>query len=105
MCSVPISTSTASAGIFFCKTAAGSRPFPCKYVFSKAEYDHWSRPAGKDGPNGGVYEDSVLPVVEAGLAEIIDGAGEVAGGLLLRPTPGHTVGHLAVQLAANGDEA
>jgi len=52
-----------------------------------------------------VYEDSVLPVVEAGLAEIIDGAGAVADSLVLRPTSGHTVGHLAVQLAANGDEA
>jgi glyoxylase-like metal-dependent hydrolase (beta-lactamase superfamily II) len=80
--------------------------FPhARYVFSRAEYEHWSGPAGKDGPNGGVYEDSVLPVVEAGLAEIIDGAGEVADSLVLLPTPGHTAGHLAVPLAANGDEA
>ncbi|HLK50472.1 MAG TPA: MBL fold metallo-hydrolase [Bryobacteraceae bacterium] len=80
--------------------------FPnAKYVFSKSEHEYWSGPAGKEGPNAGVYEDSVLPVVEAGLAEIIDGAAELPCGLVLQPTPGHTPGHVAVTLAAGGNEA
>jgi glyoxylase-like metal-dependent hydrolase (beta-lactamase superfamily II) len=37
--------------------------------------------------------------------EIMDGASEVAGALLIRPTPGHTQGHVAIQLSANGAEA
>ncbi len=41
--------------------------FPnAKYVFSKAEQDHWAGPAGRQGFNAGVYADSVLPVVESG---------------------------------------
>src|SRR5882672_33106 len=48
--------------------------FPkAKYVFSKAEYEHWQGPAGKEGANAGVYEDSVLPVIESGQVEIVDG--------------------------------
>jgi len=80
--------------------------FPnARYVFSKAEQDHWSGPAGKEGFNAGVYEDSVLPVVESGQALVIDGAGGVGDGLLFEPTPGHSPGHVAVRLQDGGREA
>src|SRR5258708_39718815 len=52
--------------------------FPnAKYVFSKAEYEHWRGPAGKQGGKAGVYQRRVLPGVEGGEAEIVacDGAG------------------------------
>jgi glyoxylase-like metal-dependent hydrolase (beta-lactamase superfamily II) len=79
--------------------------FPrAKYVFSKAEQDHWSGPAGQSGFNAGVYNDSVLPVVEAGQVEIIDGRGEI-GGLMVEPTPGHSAGHVAFRLQSRGVEA
>lgn len=77
--------------------------FPnAKYVFSKAEHDHWSGPAGREGFNAGVYEDSVLPVVASGQAEIIDGEGTVGDMLMLRPTPGHSVGHVVIDLRDGG---
>ena len=77
--------------------------FPnAKYVFSKAEYDHWRGPAGREGFNAGVYEDSVLPVVASGQAEIVDGEGEVGDGLTFHPTPGHSIGHVAIRLANAG---
>jgi glyoxylase-like metal-dependent hydrolase (beta-lactamase superfamily II) len=80
--------------------------FPnAKYLFSRAEYDHWRGPAGKQGVNAGVYEDSVLPVVESGQAEIVDGEGAVGDGLVFHPTPGHTVGHVAVRLLSGADQA
>jgi len=68
------------------------------YVFSKAEYAHWSGPAGAQGLNAGVFEDSVLPVIAAGQAEIVDGPAMVGDGLLLCPTPGHSPGHVAITL-------
>ena len=80
--------------------------FPrARYVFSKAEHDHWSGPAGEAGFNAGVYADSVLPVVESGQAMIVDGAGSVGDGLLLHPTPGHSPGHVAIRLLDRGREA
>ncbi len=80
--------------------------FPnARYVFSKAEHDYWSGPAGREGFHAGVFADSVLPVIESGQAMMIDGAGAVGDGLLLHPTPGHSPGHVAVQLMSEGQEA
>jgi glyoxylase-like metal-dependent hydrolase (beta-lactamase superfamily II) len=77
--------------------------FPnAKYVFSRAEYEHWKGPAGREGFNAGVYEDSVLPVVESGQAEIVDGEGAIGNGLTFHPTPGHSVGHVAIKLDSAG---
>jgi glyoxylase-like metal-dependent hydrolase (beta-lactamase superfamily II) len=79
--------------------------FPnAKYVFSRAEYEHWKGPAGRDGFNAGVYEDSVLPVVDSGQAEIIDSDGAIGNGLILRATPGHSVGHVAIELGDRGQK-
>jgi glyoxylase-like metal-dependent hydrolase (beta-lactamase superfamily II) len=77
--------------------------FPnAKYVFSKAEYDYWQGPAGREGFNANVFEDSVLPVIAHRQAEIIDGEGAVGDGLHFHPTPGHSVGHVAITLSRNG---
>jgi glyoxylase-like metal-dependent hydrolase (beta-lactamase superfamily II) len=79
--------------------------FPkARYVFSKAEHEHWSGPAGQSGFNAGVYSDSVLPVLEAGQAEIVEGKAEVGNGLLIEPTPGHSPGHVAFRLLSRGEE-
>ncbi len=74
--------------------------FPnAKYIFSKKELDYWTQQApGSMGPHEGVYQDSVLPVIEAGLAQVIDGAWNVDDYLLVQPAPGHTAGHYALHL-------
>jgi glyoxylase-like metal-dependent hydrolase (beta-lactamase superfamily II) len=81
--------------------------FPnAKYVFSKAEYEHWRGPAGKEGVNAGVYQDSVLPVIESGQAEIVDGEGAVGDRLMLHPRPGENIwprGHKAPKRVFSGD--
>lgn len=77
--------------------------FPnARYVFSKAEHDHWSGPAGREGFNAGVFADSVLPVIASGRTELIDGSGALGDALTFHPTPGHSPGHVAVRLA-DGD--
>ncbi|TYL98240.1 MBL fold metallo-hydrolase [Bradyrhizobium rifense] len=77
--------------------------FPnARYIFSRAEHDHWTGPAGQSGFNAGVYADSVLPVIEAGQAEIIDGDGLLANGLAVHATPGHSPGHVVFELADRG---
>jgi glyoxylase-like metal-dependent hydrolase (beta-lactamase superfamily II) len=80
--------------------------FPkARYLFSKAEHDHWSGPAGKEGFNANVYEDSVLPVVAAGRADLVTGGEQIAGCLSVEPTPGHSIGHIAIKLLSGGQAA
>lgn len=55
-----------------------------------------------------MFRDSVLPVEEAGLLDLVDVPGdglEVVPGVRLVPTPGHTPGHLAVELSSRGRRA
>ena len=79
--------------------------FPnARYIFSKAEQDHWTGPAGQSGFDAGVYADSVLPVIEHGQAEIIDGDGLLANGLAVHATPGHSPGHVVFELADGGEK-
>ncbi|WP_156096838.1 hypothetical protein [Amycolatopsis jejuensis] len=51
------------------------------------------------------FADSVLSVVEAGLAEFIDLPYPVAHGITLRAFPGHTVGHLIAEITSGGQHA
>ncbi|MEM7076510.1 MAG: MBL fold metallo-hydrolase [Pseudomonadota bacterium] len=52
-----------------------------------------------------VYRESVLPVIEAGQAEWVDGAYQIGDCVHLIPTPGHTCGHVSVLVGSNGSEA
>lgn len=83
--------------------------FPnARYLFSRREYEHW-RPENRTHiaghPNDGVFEDSVLPVVEAGLVDLIDGQHVPLAGLEIEPAPGHTPGHVMVALQSGGQHA
>ncbi len=73
---------------------------------SRVEFEHWNAlamAAGDDeSPNLDVYRDSVLPVHEAGLLELVDDGFEVTRGLTLRHSPGHTPGHMSVDAASAG---
>jgi glyoxylase-like metal-dependent hydrolase (beta-lactamase superfamily II) len=43
-------------------------------------------------------QDSVLPVVEAGLVDLVDDGYDVAEGLTLTPLPGHTPGQMGLRI-------
>jgi glyoxylase-like metal-dependent hydrolase (beta-lactamase superfamily II) len=80
--------------------------FPqARYLFPKDEYDYWKAEFNKDkGTNQGSFEDSVVPVVEAGMAEFMDGKSEVAGCLTPEPVPGHAPGMLSFRIRSRGEE-
>ncbi|MGW8397028.1 MBL fold metallo-hydrolase [Streptomyces lydicus] len=75
--------------------------FPrARYVTSRVEWDHWAA-TELDAARQQMFRDSVHPVREAGqldLVELPEEGAEVAPGLRLVPTPGHTPGHVAVEL-------
>jgi glyoxylase-like metal-dependent hydrolase (beta-lactamase superfamily II) len=78
--------------------------FPnARYLFSRAECEHWDparHPEDTDDPHRRIaYVDSVLPVIEAGLAELVTGPHEIDDGLRIENAPGHTPGHILLTLA------
>jgi glyoxylase-like metal-dependent hydrolase (beta-lactamase superfamily II) len=78
--------------------------FPnARYVFGKIEHDYWvAQNARTENP---VYLDSVLPVVDAGRADLVTNDHVLGDHVRLLPTPGHTPGHVAVCFGKGSDEA
>jgi glyoxylase-like metal-dependent hydrolase (beta-lactamase superfamily II) len=78
--------------------------FPnARYLFVRREYDRWN-PNGAGyravDYNEGVYERSILPVVEAGLADLVMEQTRVSPSLQIQPAHGHTLGHCMLHLAS-----
>ncbi|GAA5702424.1 MBL fold metallo-hydrolase [Streptomyces avermitilis] len=77
--------------------------FPdARYVTSRVEREFWAE-YDMDGPRRQMFRDSVIPVEEAGLLDLVDVPAEgieIAPGLRLIATPGHTPGHIAVKLGS-----
>ena len=77
--------------------------FPrARYLFADAEWQHWRIEPQEYGP---VIEDSVQPIFDAGLADLVGTNHRVTDEVWLEPTPGHTPGHVSVRIASRGEEA
>lgn len=77
--------------------------FPrARYLFSRRECEHWDprlHPDGADDPHRRIaWQDSVLPIIEAGLAEQVSGPHAIGDDLLIEDAPGHTPGHILLRL-------
>ncbi len=81
--------------------------FPkARYLFGKAEFDHWVHLRNTGGYHDIEHlHDSIDPVLEAGLAEFIPTEYQVNEEISLFPTPGHTPGHVSVHIRSKGEEA
>jgi glyoxylase-like metal-dependent hydrolase (beta-lactamase superfamily II) len=78
--------------------------FPnARYLFGRSEFEHWT--ASPDEGDRSLMQDSVLPVVEAGLVDLVDGDHPVCASIALEPTPGHTPGHVSVYIRSQGEQA
>ncbi len=86
--------------------------FPnARYYFPRADEEAWNpaKPrfatlAGA-GVNANVFEDSVQPIIDAGLAELIDDGATIAPGMRAWTFPGHTPGHMVLEVESEGDVA
>ena len=79
--------------------------FPnARYIFSKKELEAW-RDVGHEKFSRTPFEDSVLPVLEAGRAELVADDYALDDEVFLESTPGHTPGHVAISLKSNGASA
>jgi len=81
--------------------------FPnARYVFARTELEYWLALNEKGRKySDGCIDDSVLPVIEAGQAEIVADDHALDDEIRLRPSPGHTPGHVCIELASGGRRA
>lgn len=80
--------------------------FNAKYLFSKQEYEYWIKKPEKemiDDSNG--IDDSVSPIVAAGLAQFIPDNYRIDENVYFIPTPGHTPHHISVVIESQSKKA
>lgn len=84
--------------------------FPrARYLFGRQEFEttDFSAPGG----NGGganmapIYLESIQPVIEAGLMDLVETDHQLCSSARLVPTPGHTPGHVSVLIESDGQSA
>ena len=82
--------------------------FPnARYLMGRTELAFWEQERARigDGVNHHSIVDSVLPVVAAGLVDLVE-PGEVPfEGARLRALPGHTTGQIGLELESRGETA
>jgi glyoxylase-like metal-dependent hydrolase (beta-lactamase superfamily II) len=75
-----------------------------RYLIAEQELSYW-RGQEDDALNRQVFADSVAPVLDAGLADLVTGSHRLCAEVDLVPTPGHTPGHVSVRIRSRGEEA
>ena len=82
--------------------------FPkAKYIFGRKEFEHWQQWHKENGrpASGPAFEDSVLPIVEAGRAVLVEDDYELNNLIHLSPAFGHTPGQCCANLKSAGKSA
>ena len=79
--------------------------FPnARYLMAKSEFDYW-----RSGPEGDgqmqIFADSVQPVFDAGLVDLVDTDQRICNEVRLVPSLGHTPGHVSVAIESAGMHA
>jgi glyoxylase-like metal-dependent hydrolase (beta-lactamase superfamily II) len=83
--------------------------FPnARYIIQQTEFDRWG-PQRDLHPefayNEGVFERSVQPIIDAGLADLVSGVHRISPDLVVEPAPGHTLGHQLLHLSSDDSHA
>jgi glyoxylase-like metal-dependent hydrolase (beta-lactamase superfamily II) len=77
--------------------------FPnARYLFCREEYEHWTAEPGGYALN---LPDTVAPVVDAGLVDLVEPDHRLTSEVRLVPTPGHSPGHVSVLIESGGQRA
>lgn len=78
--------------------------FPnARYLMAKPEFDHWTDEG--DSEQRQVMADSVEPVFEAGLVDLVSTTERICDEVRLVPTHGHTPGHVSVLIESQDESA
>jgi glyoxylase-like metal-dependent hydrolase (beta-lactamase superfamily II) len=78
--------------------------FPrARYLIGRKEHAHWS--AEGDAEAQQILADSVQPIFDAGLVDLVEMDHRLSAEVRLVPTPGHTPGHVSVMIESQGERA
>lgn len=78
--------------------------FPnARYLVARPEWEHWSQ--AEDPWTQIVMADSVRPIFDADLADLVEVDHKVHDTIRFEPTPGHTPGHVSVHITSHSEEA
>ncbi|MFN0027372.1 MAG: MBL fold metallo-hydrolase [Acidimicrobiales bacterium] len=74
-----------------------------RYLFARTEYDHWKNTPDLFGDD--VFGDSVAPIHDAGLADLVPVDHRISDNVWFESTPGHTPGHISLIVESAGQRA
>ena len=78
--------------------------FPnARYWVPRTDWDRFTRRAGMSMFS--YVQDQVIPLMELGVLEFVDGEQSITDHLTTLPTPGHTPGHTSVLISSGGESA
>ncbi|MBY0399263.1 MBL fold metallo-hydrolase [Myxococcota bacterium] len=78
--------------------------FPnARYLIGRQEYAHWK--ADRSSETLAILTDSIQPIFDHRLAELVDMNHRLSPEIRLVPTPGHTPGHVSVSIESRGQQA
>jgi glyoxylase-like metal-dependent hydrolase (beta-lactamase superfamily II) len=83
--------------------------FPnARYVFSKPDFEYYQKldaGAHNEPVEFGTFRECVLPIVEAGRAQLVTGPHRLDENIEIVPAPGHSAGHVVFKLESRGARA
>lgn len=81
--------------------------FPnARYLFARREYEYWQeKPAKEIADDKTAFDDSVMPIVNAGLASFVETNHQIDPHVRFIPTPGHTPAHASVLIESRNQRA
>jgi len=78
--------------------------FPnARYLIGRKEYEHWIK--DEDAEQKAIMSDSVKPIFDAGVAQMVEMDHRISPEIRLMPTTGHTPGHVSVVIESRGETA
>jgi glyoxylase-like metal-dependent hydrolase (beta-lactamase superfamily II) len=80
--------------------------FPnARYLMGRTEFDYWRTEPDTFASEPAIFRDSVQPVFDAGLVDLVETDHVVCDEVRLTPTLGHTPGHVSIRISSEGQEA
>lgn len=93
-------------GVLTHEDGAVVRAFPrARLVVPRGDWEAWSRPEVQDAFPVPYVGDTIGPLVDAGVVDLVDGEHDVSPHLRLLPTPGHTPASSSLLIDSAGERA